>query len=427
MQPPDGVVPGAAADGSVRAPARRPELDALRAVVVLGLVLFHSALVFDASDPDFYVKNETTTDVTTVLAGLVVVWAMPALFTVSGWAARRSLAHRTTAGFVRERLLRLGVPLLVATVLLLPFPVWVRERTRSASDLSYPEFYPRFFDVRVELAEAPFVVQGEHFESGHLWFVVLLLAWSSLLALAVAVVPRLAAPGGHDGVVRAVRTRGAVLLPALVLALVCAVGGLEQEYAGWPRWTYLAFFAGGVVLGGDERLRAVLRRDAALAGAAGAVVYGGGLAAFLTADAAGSDPFTGDAGASVAFRALFGAAGWLFVVAILGGLDRRALRRSAARISAAEGGAQGAAEDAAGYRPGTSGRAYAYLLAAVLPLYVLHQPVVVGVAALVVPWRAPIAVELAVVVLASSAVLLVVYDLGVRRWRVTRRAFGMRP
>ncbi|MFC7877841.1 acyltransferase family protein [Isoptericola sp. NPDC057391] len=414
MRPPDGAVPGDAVDGPAALTARRPELDALRLAVVLGLVLFHAALVFDASDPDFYVKNETTTEVTTILAGLAVVWAMPALFAVSGWAARRSLSRRSPGGFVRERLLRLGVPLLVATVLLLPFPVWVRERTREGSDLSYAELYRRFFDVRLEPAEAPFVVQGEHFESGHLWFVVLLLAWSLLLALAAAVLarvaPRVVAPGGLDRVGRAAGRRGAVLLPATATAALC-VPGLEQEYAGWPRWAYLGFFLGGVVLGGDERLRVALRRDAALAAVTGGVLFTGGLVAFLAADAAASDAFTAMDATGVTFRVLFGAAGWLFVVAILGGLDRWALRRASSRTSEATG-------------RGTE--VYAYLLAAGMPLYVLHQPVVVGVAALVVPWRAPIVVELAVVVVASAAVLLVVYDLGVRRWRLTRWAFGMR-
>ena len=412
---PDGAVPGDV-DHPARA-SRRPELDALRLAVVLGLVLFHSALVFDASDPDFYVKNETTTEVTTVLAGLAVVWAMPALFTVSGWAARQSLARRSVGRFVRERLLRLGVPLLVATVLLLPFPVWVRERTRAGSDLSYAEFYPRFFDVRLDLAEAPFVVQGEHFESGHLWFVVLLLAWSLVLALAAAVAPGVLAPGGLDRVARAAQARGAVLVPAVLTGALCGMLGLEQEYAGWNRWAYLVFYLAGVVLGADERLRAAVRRDAALAGAVGGVVFAGGMTAFLVADGAGDDPFVGGGATGLAFRVLFGAGGWLLVVALLGGLDRWAARRVARRDPVTAGD---------GPDPWRA-RAYAYLLAAVLPLYVLHQPVVVGVAAAVVPWRAPVVVELAVVVAVSTAVLLVVYDLGVRRWRVTRRAFGMRP
>ena len=50
--------------GAERQPDRRGELDAVRALVVVGLVLFHAALVFDARD-DFYVKNAETTELTT--------------------------------------------------------------------------------------------------------------------------------------------------------------------------------------------------------------------------------------------------------------------------------------------------------------------------------------------------------------------------
>ena len=74
---------------------RRPALDVLRTAVVIGLVFFHAALVFDASD-DFYVKNPQTTGVTPILAGLGVVWAMPLLFAVAGVGARHSLRSLDT-------------------------------------------------------------------------------------------------------------------------------------------------------------------------------------------------------------------------------------------------------------------------------------------------------------------------------------------
>src|SRR4029453_1873307 len=106
---------------------RRPALDALRTAVVIGLVFFHAALVFDAGD-DFYVKNAETTEVTTILAGLGVVWAMPLLFTVAGIGARHSLRKRGPGRFAVERLLRLGVPLVFATLTIIPVPVWLRLR-----------------------------------------------------------------------------------------------------------------------------------------------------------------------------------------------------------------------------------------------------------------------------------------------------------
>jgi hypothetical protein len=52
---------------------------------------------------------------------------------------------------------------------------------------------------------------------------------------------------------------------------------------------------------------------------------------------------------------------------------------------------------------------------------------VVAVAYLVVPWRAPIIAEYAVVVAVSFILTFGAYDILVRRTRITRFLFGMRP
>ncbi|KOG35180.1 hypothetical protein [Streptomyces resistomycificus] len=68
-----------------------------------------------------------------------------------------------------------------------------------------------------------------------------------------------------------------------------------------------------------------------------------------------------------------------------------------------------------------------YLTVAALPLYVLHQPVVVAFAYGVVGLPASILVKYAAIVAASLAVALGPYEYLVRRTRITRSLFGMRP
>ncbi|GGX01078.1 hypothetical protein GCM10010297_23340 [Streptomyces malachitofuscus] len=376
---------------------RRGELDVLRALVVLGLVFFHTALVFSPDD-DFYVKNARTTDAVTVLAGFGVVWAMPMLFLVAGLGARHSIRRRGPRGFARERLLRLGVPLVFGTALLCPLPQWLRLRAADPGyDESYGRFWARFLSVRPDLADFPFVLEGDHFETGHLWFVVLLLAFCLLLAPVAA---RLAA--GAERAAPALRRRTLLLLlPALPLAAVNALLGMEEAYAGWNRWAYLLFFACGFALADDERVRELTRRAALPVGVLGVVLFAGSAPGFV----AGDDPFTAWTPLALVTRALFGAAGWCWVVGILGLLDRP--RRPRVR----------------GDRPAIG----AYTARAALPLYVLHQPVVVAFAYGVVGWSAPMAVKYTVIVTASLAVILVLYEFGVRRTAVTRFLFGMRP
>ncbi|MBP5934749.1 acyltransferase [Streptomyces sp. LBUM 1476] len=378
---------------------RRGELDALRTFVVIGLVFFHAGLVF-ATEGDFYVQNRERTEVITFLAGFGVIWAMPMLFLVAGIGARYSVRGRGAGGFARERLLRLGVPLVFTTLALNPLPQWLRLRSADASyHESYWRFWPRFMTVRLDFADFPFVVDGRYFETGHLWFVLLLLAFCLMLAPFAARLSALA-----DRAVPAVARRPALLLlPLVPLLLIDVLAGMEIDYAGWNHWAYLVFFLYGFALAGDERVRAAMRALAKPLGIAGSVLF----AATTPGFAADEDPFTAWTPLAVATRALFTAAGWCVVLAILGFLDRPRAR-----------------EDEAGKRPG---RVKVYLGVAALPLYVLHQPVVVAYAYGIVGWQAPIVAKYAAIVAASLATILVLYEFGVRRTRVTRFLFGLRP
>ena len=100
--------------------------DAMRAPVVVGLIFFHLALIFDTRD-DYYVKNGQTVDLS-ALAALGVVWAMPLLFLTAGLGVWHSLNRRTVAAFAAERLRRLLVPLVFGILVLMPIPVWFRMR-----------------------------------------------------------------------------------------------------------------------------------------------------------------------------------------------------------------------------------------------------------------------------------------------------------
>lgn len=113
-------------------------------------------------------------------------------------------------------------------------------------------------------------------------------------------------------------------------------------------------------------------------------------------------------------RSLFGLAGWCRLVAILGLLDRRRERRPAP-------------PETADARPvGRPGRLYGCLAAAVLPLYIPHQPIVVAVAYGVVGLHLNILLKYSVISLTSLVLTVAAYDVLVRRIRVTRFLFGMR-
>ncbi|MFC4112420.1 acyltransferase family protein [Nonomuraea zeae] len=387
------------------APERRPELDAMRALVVVGLVFFHSSMVFDSRD-DYYVKNAETTEITFIIAALCVIWAMPLLFLISGLGTWHSMRRRGPGGFAVERLLRLGVPLVFATATIIPVPQWLRLRADPAYDESYLAFLPKFYSVQLEPGDFPFILEGKYFETGHLWFVVLLLTFSLMLAALVRWVPLDRVRDRLSGISR---PRGGLLLLGLPIAVICALVGLEEAFGGWSRWAYLVFFLYGFLFVTGPAFRAAMRRDWVIAAVAGGALLAVGVPGFMIAgDAPGADAFTDLTPLAVGVRALYGLAGWCWVVAILGALDRPREPSTASQD-----------------RPPR--RVYAYLAPAVLPLYILHQPIVVAVAYFVVGLQAPILVEYLVIVALSLVLTVAVYDVLVRRTRVTRFLFGMRP
>jgi glucans biosynthesis protein C len=160
---------------------RRGELDLLRALVVVGLVFFHSAVIFGPGE--FPVKAEAEYPVAAVFLAFGATWGMPLLFMISGMGAWYSLGSRSTAAFARERLRRLGVPLLVGLLTLIPLQVYLGLR-HAGDTSSYAGFYARFWEVRPSL-DFPFLIAAAPeeglFETGHLWFLVCLLAFSLVL------------------------------------------------------------------------------------------------------------------------------------------------------------------------------------------------------------------------------------------------------
>ncbi|HEV3498447.1 MAG TPA: acyltransferase family protein, partial [Actinomycetes bacterium] len=237
----DGTAPRVALDGDrtvERPPARRGELDLLRALVVVGLVCFHSAVIFGAGE--FPVKAAAEYRVATVLLAFGATWGMPLLFTISGMGVWYSLRSRSAGAFARERLRRLGVPLLVGLLTVIPLQVWLGLR-RGGDPGAGAGFYGRFWEVRPSL-DFPFLLEavpGGLFETGHLWFLVCLLGFSLVL---LPVLRLLDPPRGG-------RLAGLLLLLAAVEVLL----GSEVGHGGWHHLSYAVFLVLGFLAAADQR------------------------------------------------------------------------------------------------------------------------------------------------------------------------------
>ncbi|MCR5883872.1 acyltransferase [Rhizobacter sp. J219] len=152
--------------------ARHDGLDRLKAGVTLLVVFHHTSITYGGSGGWFY-RELPTNDapsslLLTIFCAINQAWFMGLFFLIAGYFTPGSLARKTAVGFVRDRLLRLGLPLVAFGLLLGPLTIaMVQGVTRGRS---IAEVYAGLW------------ARG-HFETGPLWFAQALLIFGAVALL----------------------------------------------------------------------------------------------------------------------------------------------------------------------------------------------------------------------------------------------------
>ncbi len=154
---PDGLQTGATV---VARSARRPYLDNLKVVLVSAVILGHVFITYGDIGSWAY-REPSDNDAFLVVAALVVslgsLFAMGLFFLIAGLLTPHSLAKKGPRSFLRDRVVRLGVPFL-AYLVLYPLVVWLAGDESWSAVLS---------DQLRELTPGP------------LWFVLVLMIYSA--------------------------------------------------------------------------------------------------------------------------------------------------------------------------------------------------------------------------------------------------------
>jgi hypothetical protein len=208
------------------APGRRPELDLMRGLVVAGLVVFHSAVVF-AAGASWFVKDPRPGGGFTVFLLWGSLWGMRLLFLVSGMSARHAMRTRSPAAFVRERLARLLVPFAFGLVVLVPPMFYIARLGQPAFHQPYWRFWLSFVNVpaiaRELLPRGSWTSGGVTFDPAHLWFLYVLLLFT------LALLPLFTYLGGPRGRLLTSALAGFAERHAVVVVLAAAVPMMAGE------------------------------------------------------------------------------------------------------------------------------------------------------------------------------------------------------
>jgi peptidoglycan/LPS O-acetylase OafA/YrhL len=407
---PVGPADVAAPDGVAAGQQRLYALDALRAVaMLLGLVL-HAAIPFMRGDVAgaipfmqdtlrfWPVADRAVHPSFDWLVYLIHAFRMPAFFVMAGFFAHLLFRRRGSRRFTEQRVQRIGLPFVAAVLVLIPigYVVWTYGwRLRAAAGLTFTESVGRPVS---ELAPSPM----------HLWFLEYLLIMYAATVVVVVIVGRLW--GGRFGPALDRRARPLIASPwaAVILAAATLPPMLRMDewtsdtpHSFIPSYHLVAFYGlfylFGWLLYAQQDL---LGRIAARSGwhlAAGLLVLP--LLTFVLGPAAQAAAGQDRLLLEFLGRAAFSLLGWLLTLGVIG-LFLRCFDRPSPTMQ--------------------------YLSDAAYWTYLVHLPLVALFNILVADWDLPGAVKMWGVVLASSGLLLLSYQLAVRHTIVGRILNGPR-
>jgi acyltransferase-like protein len=371
-------------------------LDWLRVFAVLGVFYAHTADIYDSMY--WHIRSGEPNAGLIVLVVFGTQWGMSLFFFLAGASAWFALESRTSVQFISERFKRLIIPCIVGFILLSPPQAYLLELSHGLNPGSFLQFYPSFFE-NMHISWNPQWLAAYGY---HLWFLVFLF-FVSLLTLPVLLYLRRKRGLRFISSLAALCSKPAGLF-VFVLPIALIQIALRAPFPGYQGWAdffiWLFIFVYGFILLADPRFRTAILKQGKIALFVGIV----GLLTMLVANFAGVlgswENISSYTVGYVLYQTLRSIVTWSWMIFVLY-FGMRILNFGNKVID--------------------------YTNEAVLPFYVLHHPVIVVIAFFSIPLDINLGIKFLFVSTAALIATLVVYDLLIRRIKVSRWLFGMKP
>jgi len=364
---------------------RRFDLDWLRVLGILLVFVYHSTRLYNVED--WAVKNDIWYPSVEVWNSFATSFMMPLMFVISGASLFYALGKGGFGKFLKDKILRLLLPLVVAVLTHISLQAYLDAKTHGLFSGNYFQFLPQYYNL-----------DTINWNGAHLWYLKYLFIFSIILYPLI----RWLKGGGRsvlsklDGVIARIGVLYTLVFPILLLYLVLdSDGPLMTSNGGYPYIMYLWFLLYGFIIVSDERLQDRIRQLRWVSLSVGLALVAG----FIIVYSQIADPEVMSPSLLVAgMMRVFG--GWICVLAFFG-LGMQYLTTRTPRLE--------------------------YANEAVLPFYIFHQTVLLAVGYFVLQWGLPEVLEWAVIVTISFAIIMGLYEFLVRRNNVLRFLFGMKP
>jgi len=359
---------------------RKHHLDWLRVLAFGLLILFHVGCLY--APWDYNLKSPRPVPQAGWWLGALGAWRMALLFFISGVACRFLIGKLGAGGFARDRLRRLLPVILFGMLVVIPPQTFVELRAKGVTRLGYLDFWVGEYLAADQTLVAPLHKTMPTWD--HLWFLVYLLVYALLFALVAAAMR----PGPPSARTSPWALPVLLVGPALWLSFANLAilrfpltHALVDDGAGHLKW--LGIFAVGAIAATCAPFWSFVRDRAATL-----LVIA---VALLVARSFTDEPVN---------AVLSGPYAWATICALCGFAARRLDRPS---------------------------DTLTHLNEAVLPVYVLHQPILLITAFFLFPWRLPVVVEAIVLTAVTAAGSFAIYETLIRPFGPMRFLFGLKP
>jgi glucan biosynthesis protein C len=373
---------------------RRYELDWLRVLAILSVFLYHSTRFFNLGD--WHVKNVNTYVWVEIWNIFATRWMMPLFFIISGaslfYAIGKSSGWRR---FYVDKFLRLMIPVLVASVTHSALQVYLERLIHGQFSGSFFSFLPEYFNGVYLGIGTPgnFAYHGMH-----LWYLLFLFIYS-LICYRLFIWLK----GTGREILNRIMTMFAIpglmyiwfSIPLLIMKALIPQAVLNVGSGGWGFLYYIWFLISGFMIISSDRLQQQIKNQRWISLLLGMVLSTVYLYQLFSPSRVVLPAWISDW--IYALLSIFSAWSWLF--AILGfGMRFLAFDRPFLR----------------------------YANEGVLPFFILHQTVLLGIGYFIMTWEIPDALKWAIVFTSSFIVIITLYTLLIRKLDLFRFLFGMK-
>lgn len=167
-------------------------IDNMRTFIVTLVILVHVSVTYGPVGSWWYYERTglPSTYLLGFFASLSQAFFMGLFFMVSAYFIIPSYNRKGAGLYLKDRLKRLGIPLLFFTAVIGPFLLYIQTLIFKVEEVSFSSFYNNLKEIRFFSFYYDFIIKNVIFEMGPLWFVFTLLIFTLIFIAIIQIIKR---------------------------------------------------------------------------------------------------------------------------------------------------------------------------------------------------------------------------------------------